>query len=202
MNHTPNAETYDALDRAFAHFNAALFDNRLETPMFTLTRKRGAHGYFWGSQWVHRDDGSTLPEIALNPHTMGRPLRETLSTLVHEMVHLEQEQYGTPGKSGHNEEWAKMMDRIGLTPTSTGEEGGKRTGRKVTHMIVDGGPYDNAYEDLICSGFALPWHGAPPPEVKKKDPSKVKFCCPTCGAAAWGKQSLRITCSDCEEEML
>ena len=56
---TPTAETYNGLQKAFDHFNAALFENRLPPVMFTLTRKRGAHGYFWAEQFNHRDGDTT-----------------------------------------------------------------------------------------------------------------------------------------------
>lgn len=201
---SPTAETYDSLDRAFQFFNEELFAGRLPEVMFTLSRKRNAHGYFWAEQFEHRDDASKIDEIALNPETCGRTVREVLSTLVHEMVHLRQQHEGTPGKGGnHNVEWGKMMDEIGLTPTSTGQEGGKRTGRKVTHMIVDGGPFDIACQKLLDTGLTLPWFTNPPmPKEKKPDLSKVKHECPCCNMKAWAKLGVRIECADCDETLV
>jgi predicted SprT family Zn-dependent metalloprotease len=106
---TPTAETYAGLKKAFDHFNERLFENRLSPVMFTLTRKRGAHGYFWAEQFSHRD-GDKTREIALNPQTMDREIGATLSTLVHGMTHLEQEEFGKPSKNGHhNMAWAELM---------------------------------------------------------------------------------------------
>lgn len=196
---TPMMAAYSAIDRAFTHFNAELFDHRLPDIFFTIHRKRGAHGYFWAEQFKHRDTGEQLDEIALNPETMGRTPKEVLSTLAHEMVHLEQQHYGKPGKNGHhNKEWGDMMDRIGLTPTSTGAEGGKRTGRKVTHMIVEGGPFDVACDTLIDSGLDLAWFTEARVAAKKKDLSKVKHSC-GCGTNIWGKQGIMVRCDDCDE---
>lgn len=145
-----------------------------------------------------------LDEIALNPESMGRSIEEVLSTLVHEMTHLEQQHYGTPGKSGnHNKEWGTLMDRVGLTPTSTGAEGGKRTGRKVTHMIVADGPFAVACAELTATGFDLPYFTkAPEPSAKKKDLSKVPHICPDCDAKVWGKLGIFVTCGDCDLQML
>lgn len=199
---TPTAETYTALERAFDHFNAALFKGTLTPVMFTLTRKRGAHGYFWAEQFANKDAylGRTH-EIALNPMTMDRDIRSVLSTLVHEMVHLQQELHGTPSKGGHhNMEWAKMMMDIGLTPTDTGAEGGKMTGRKVTHMIDEGGPFDGAFADLMP--FDIPYFTQPREKAeKKKDLSKVKHTCPSCDFKAWAKQGANLMCGDCNEHM-
>ena len=197
---TPTAETYAGLEKAFDHFNEKLFDKRLPPVMFTLTRKRGAHGYFWAEQFKHRD-GDATHEIALNPETMDRNIEAVLSTLVHEMTHLEQQEYGTPGKNGHhNMEWAELMMRVGLTPTDTGMEGGKMTGRKVTHMIDEGGPFECAMTELMP--FDIPYftQRAAPGE-KKKDLSKVKHECPSCGFKAWAKQGANLVCGDCNEKL-
>lgn len=200
---TPTNEMYDALDRAFTWFNGALFENRLEAPVFTLTRKRGAHGYFWQDQWKHREDGDTCHEIALNPNTMHRPIPEVLSTLVHEMTHLEQQLYGKPGKNGHhNKEWGELMDAVGLIPTTTGQPGGGRTGRKVTHMIEEGGPFDLSLKDLMATGYTLPWHTEEPPKKPaKKDLSKTPHICPECEIKAWAKMGTRIYCAECDEQL-
>lgn len=198
---TPTAETYAGLERAFDHFNKELFAERLTPVMFTLTRRTGAHGYFHAEQFKHRD-GDATHEIALNPNTMDRDIRAVLSTLVHEMTHLEQELYGKPSKGGHhNMEWANLMLAVGLTPTDTGGEGGKMTGRKVTHMIDEGGPFDVAFQDLMP--FDIPYFTQPREKAeKKKDLSKVKTTCPCCQSKAWCKQGMRIMCCDCNEEMI
>ena len=198
---TPTAETYAGLEKAFNHFNKVLFEEKLPPVMFTLTRKRGAHGYFWAEQFSHRD-GDKTHEIALNPMTMDRTIEAVLSTLVHEMTHLEQQEYGTPSKGGHhNMEWANMMMRVGLTPTDTGAEGGKMTGRKVTHMIDEGGPFEFSMADLMP--FDLPYFTRPAEKAeKKKDLSKVKTTCPCCQSKAWCKQGMRIMCCECNEEMI
>lgn len=197
---TPTAETYVGLERAFDHFNEVLFDKRLPPVMFTLTRKRGAHGYFWAEQFNHRD-GDQTHEIALNPMSMDRDIKAVLSTLVHEMTHLEQQEFGTPSKGGHhNMEWAGLMMRVGLTPTDTGCEGGKMTGRKVTHMVDEGGPFEDAMAALMP--FDLPYFTKPKaPTEKKKDLSKVKHEC-SCGQKAWAKAGSLLICGECNEDMI
>jgi len=198
---TPSKETYEGLEQAFDYFNEALFENRLPPVMFTLTRKRGAHGYFHAEQFSHRD-GDKTHEIALNPNTMDRDIASVLSTLVHEMTHLEQEEFGKPSKNGHhNQAWAELMLRVGLTPTDTGEAGGKMTGRKVTHMIDPDGPFAVALANLMP--FDIPYFTMPvQAAAKAKDKSKVKHSCPTCDAKAWAKAGSRLVCGDCDEAMV
>jgi len=196
---TPTAETYNGLYHAFNWFNKELFGNRLPPVMFTLTRRTGANGYFHAEQFKHRADGGATHEIALNPNTMDRDICAVLSTLVHEMTHLEQQEYGTPSKGGHhNMEWANMMLRVGLTPT---DGTGKMTGRKVTHMIDEGGPFDTALADLMP--FDIPYFTQPRDKAeKKRDISKVKHTCPSCDAKAWAKMGSRLICGDCDQELV
>ena len=196
---TPTIETYAGLEKAFDHFNKTLFENRLPPVMFTLTRKRNAHGYFWAEQFANRDEAlGQTHEIALNPQTMDRTIEAVLSTLVHEMTHLEQQEYGKPGKNGfHNAAWAELMLRVGLTPT---DGTGKMTGRKITHTIDAGGPFEVAMADLMP--FDLPYFTKPRAAAeKKKDLSKVKHEC-GCGNKAWAKFGSRLICGDCNEEMI
>jgi len=196
---TPTAETYNGLEKAFNWFNKELFGNRLPSVMFTLTRRTGANGYFHAEQFKHRD-GDQTHEIALNPNTMDRDIRAVLSTLVHEMTHLEQQEYGTPSKGGHhNMEWANMMLKVGLTPTDTGrgwqDDGPQghahdRRGWAVRRGVPDLMPFDIPY-------FTQPRDKA----EKKKDLSKVKHTCPSCGFKAWAKAGANLMCGDCHEHM-
>lgn len=197
---TPTIETYAGLEKAFDHFNKTLFENRLPPVMFTLTRKRNAHGYFWAEQFANRDEAlGQTHEIALNPQTMDRTIEAVLSTLVHEMTHLEQQEYGKPGKNGfHNAAWAELMLRVGLTPT---DGTGKMTGRKITHTIDEGGPFEVAMADLMP--FDLPYFTKPRAAAeKKKDLSKVKHTCPSCDFKAWAKSGANIICGDCNEQLI
>lgn len=195
---------YDTVYAAYDFFNKELFDSKLPPVVLLLHRKKNAHGYFWAGQWANprqrgrKTEANTLAEIALNPHTMGRSLEEVLSTLVHEMVHHEQQCFGTPSKGSHNKEWAEMMDVVGLTPTSTGKPGGKRTGRSVTHMIVKDGPFAKACAKLLKKkGIALNLAAAPAARgPRKKDLSKVKHTCAECGTNIWGKQGITVSCCD------
>ncbi len=64
-----------------------------------LPARANTLGYFAHDRFEHRDEGGTTDEIALNPkHFNERPPEETLSTLVHELVHLRQHWFGKPGR--------------------------------------------------------------------------------------------------------
>jgi SprT-like family len=120
---------------------------------------RGDESYFHGNTWADARGELITDEIALNPGTFrNRSTAETLSTLVHEMCHLQQHHFGkTLRNAYHNKQWAAMMEAVGLVPSDPGQEGGTRTGQKVSHYIQPGGPFDRACQALLAEGFTIPW---------------------------------------------
>lgn len=160
----PTKEAYEELQKAYDHFNLALFEGRLPDCLITLQREKNAFGYFSAARFVNKKRVKT-DEIAMNPTYFSvRTIAETLSTLAHEMTHLFQVHFGTPGRARyHNKEWADKMEAIGLMPSSTGQEGGKRTGDRMSHYIVEGGPFENACKKLLTEDFKLSWADRFPP---------------------------------------
>lgn len=152
------SEMYPELQKAYDHFNTRLFSETLPPCLITLNRLKRTKGYFSPQRFV-RHDGQITHEIAMNPAYFAcRSLKETLSTLVHEQVHLWQEVWGKPSRRGfHNGEWAARMESVGLMPSSTGEPGGKRIGEKITHYIIEGGQFDHVSDELLADGFRLSW---------------------------------------------
>lgn len=199
----PTEETYRELNRAYVYFNERLFAGRLPYCVITLQRKKGAYGYFWGDTWHSNKGEKITDEIALNPDTFSRaPLIEIMQTLVHEMCHLEQHHFGTPSRTGyHNKEWANMMEAVGLIPSSTGKPGGRKTGQKMGDYPEKGGVFEKAYEELINSGFSLPWIARTREKNPVKVASKTKYTCESCGLNAWGKPEINLICGDCNEQM-
>ena len=94
----------------------------------------------------------------MNPtYFASRTVAETLSTLVHEMVHLWQAYNGKPGRGRyHNKQWATKMKTIGLQPYNI-DEPAKETGDRVTHHIIENGAFDVATKKLLGRGFTITW---------------------------------------------
>jgi len=197
---------YEAFARAYRHFNKALFQNRLPDCVFVLQRRKSMSGYFIGSVWNQADGDQEMDEIAINPDRLSdRTPKQTLSTLVHEMCHLEQAHFGRPSKHGyHNAEWAKMMLNVGLEPIPIGEEKSpitkkkRRTGYSVTHSIIPDGPFDKAADRLLARGFKIPWTSIP---LGRKRHSKTKYTCPECELSAWAKPGISLICGSCKRTM-
>lgn len=194
-----------ALEGAYAWFNRELFDGKLLPVVLNFSRHANCYGFFAPNRWYAADSELVTHEISLNPtHLRQRDLRATYSTLVHEMAHCWQEEHGKKkSKRGyHNQEWADQMKRIGLQPTTTGLPGGSETGYKVTHMIVDDGPYDRAFQDMPDE-LKLPWLCEEPvkEQKEKRAKSKIKYTCQECDARAWAKPGAKLKCGDCDEDM-
>jgi predicted SprT family Zn-dependent metalloprotease len=198
---TPTDESYSELSSAYRFFNAKLFENTLPSCLLTLHRKKSAYGYFCAGRF-EGVNGALTDEIALNPDTFkGRPDRNTLSTLVHEMVHLWQQHFGEPSRSGyHNKEWATKMEEVGLIPSTTGSEGGARTGQRCSHYIATGAAFDRACDELLKTGFAISWKSAPMLSLIKSG-KRTKYTCQSCKNSVWGKEGISVNCGDCREEM-
>lgn len=206
---TPTLTLAAALQSAFDHFNAELFDGKLPAALITTARKRGARGYFHAEVFAERDDNASrldavtkddakrLDEIAMNPdHFHGRTVREILSTLVHEMAHHWQQHFGKPGKGAyHNKEWADKMRALGLPPVS---KNGKGTGTCVSHDIEDGAAFDKSFARL--EQVKIDW-GSLPRMKPAAAQTRKKFVCPSCEQGVWGTNKNALKCGHCDEEM-
>jgi len=199
----PTGQQYGEFEVAYDYFNKALFDEKLPGCLITFTRSRVFAGYFSANRWTDETRELSSDEISMNPQLfMGRPLVETLSTLVHEMVHLWQYAFASPGRGRyHNKECGDKMESLGLMPSNTGQADGKRTGDRMSHYIIDGGPYSRAATKLLGKGYAIPWLERQHEKSSSVAGKRIKYTCPDCGINAWGKSGLLISCVDCEVVM-
>lgn len=205
----PTAQTYGGLNAAYDFFNAELFEGVLPPCLITMQRHRGAYGYFAPERFGARDGSATSDEIALNPaYFAERNTKQILSTLVHEMAHLWQQHFGKPSRGGyHNKEWGRKMHEIGLAPSSTGQPGGKETGQRVSHFIVEAGPFDIAFAKLESQGvgdlLVERWseNEKAAKARAKKNQSKTPFVCPECEQKAWAKPTAILICGECDTAM-
>jgi hypothetical protein len=191
---------YSGLQMAYDHFNEILFDGRLVDVFITYQRHAHSYGYFSPDRFTGRLDVLGRHELALNPDAfIGRTDEQITSTLVHEMVHVWQQQYGQPGSRGyHNKQWAAKMKLIGLQPSSTGAVGGSETGQRVSHYVIPGGRFAHAFAALAMTEWKLNLESAHRGDGGK---NKTKFICSSCGQNAWGKPDLAIICKHCGIEM-
>lgn len=154
----PTTECYQTLSSAYEYFSSALFAGQLPDVIITFHRQRKVMGYASIGRWVN-DKRQYVDELAVNPEYFAKyPLIEICQTLCHEMVHIWQAHYGTPGRRGyHNAQWAKKMVQLGLIPSSTGKPGGQNTGEWMMDYVLLDGPFHKACKELLKNGYRLPW---------------------------------------------
>lgn len=198
--------SYNNLQQAFDYFNKELFNSSLPNCLITLQRKKNSLGYFSPMRFENKADKSQYThEIALNPSTFeNRTDKQILSTLVHEMCHLWQNEQGNaPRRNYHDKEWSTFMQSIGLMPSDTGKPDGKKTGQRMTHYIITDGLFDNTATDFIDSNDTLLFQDRLQDKPKvSKNKNKVKYACTACDNIAWGKSGMHISCLDCDSDFV
>ena len=224
---------FQTLDDLYRYYNKKIFGSILPECIVNLSRKPNSYGFFAANLWGLTDEDEnddakkTVHEISLNPDYLMRPSIEWHATFVHEMVHLWQYEKGTPTRPAyHNKEWADMMEHIGLMPSHTGAPGGRRTGQKMGHYIIDMGLFYKAFQMLDPdelerlkylpmasltehkrrekgtpeeAGEEWEGEGGYGTEKKGKSGTRTKYSC-MCGNNIWGKSGLFIRCLDCDED--
>ena len=204
----PSRPEYGEFEDAFEHYNRELFISEGDTLppcLITMERKAKPVGYFKPMGWHRNGRTLTTDEIALHADPLTRSVEEVLSTLVHEMAHAWQHHFGKSSRAGyHNAEWSRRMVKLGLIPSDTGMEGGKRTGQRMTHYVEAGGNFAASTERLLATGWAIPYTTTYEPDAKtaRKVKTKTKYSCPSCDVNVWGKPELEITCNPCDARMI
>lgn len=190
---------------AFQFFNNRLFGGCLPDALIVLHRHPSAKGYHAADAYQARSEDAERPfltEIALNPDLfMGRSDRQIFSTLVHEMCHQWQQVFGQDYKQGHhNKEWVRKMESLGLIPSATGEPGGKQTGKRVTHYIEIGGPFDVACDELLLY-VHFQYEAVPAaPKRRRETVKRVKLVCPHCpDVEVRTTPGTAVRCGHCDE---
>jgi SprT-like family len=200
------AVEYRTFQNAFDYFNEVLFSAVLPQVLITLQRRPRARGYFCADRFQSRGPVDRhVHEVALNPNYFrDRSDKEILSTLVHEMVHVWQKEFGRAGRGRyHNRQWAGKMRSIGLMPSTTGKPGGRVIGDSISHYVIAGAEFD-AECDKFLDRYGLVWESAtrgtvPAPKGGAQQ-TRAKFSCPNCGLNAWAKPDAQLLCHRCSIE--
>ncbi len=135
---------YKNFQKAYDYFNDKLFSGELPECLITFVSKKNCGGYYRPKCFGEKGNAEgSIAELAMNPILFSKDEKYILSILVHEMCHCWQQEFGKPSRNGyHNREWAEKMDDVGLIASSTGEDGGKQTGQRMSHYIDEAGEFD------------------------------------------------------------
>ncbi len=220
---------FKTLDDLYRFYNQAIFGGELSDCIVNMSRHGGAYGFFAANRWRGENETKKIiHEISINPDFMNRDDIEWHSTLVHEMCHLWQEDFGKPSRGGyHNRQWADKMIQVGLMPTDTGEPGGQLTGQRVTHYIIPDGKFEQVFKTLSSEDLqnlrlrykpTLAAMSGKPFTVgtsgndntdnteaeggeESRSGKRKKYTC-SCGCNVWGKSGLILKCGICGTDFI
>ena len=201
---SPTEQQFKQFQNLYNHFNKRLFDNDLPACILLLsTSVKKVAGHFTSQRWEDRA-GNTTYEITMNPYFMSEAEDlEICKKLAEVMVLLWQYEYGTPSrKDYYNKEWANKMESIGLIPSHTGKEGGKRTGQNMDSYHHPKELFIKAAKK-ISEKWLFPfrlteaqWERLSVSRKKAKKKLKTTYRC-SCGDTFWGKSDLKARCKKC-----
>lgn len=215
LNLTPTQRVCAELQGSYTYYNRCLFDNQLPECMLNVEVTRRSYlGYFRPNSFTNTA-GERVHQICINPaYIQTDSTKDVLSTLVHEMCHLQVFE-ADPNKKitgYHCKKWVSAMETVGLIPSDTAEFGGRKTGYRMSHYILEGGLFDRAADYLLDQEFRLSWGSAAPRKASVKpsnthgddtatpipNKGKVKLSCPEgdCDVRVWGKATSHVLCGD------
>ena len=223
----PTTHQFTQYQKLYEYFNKKLFNNELPFCLLILSRNAArVCGHFSKDRWKDKE-GNTTHEINRNPVYMSMATDlEICQTLVHEMVHLWQFEFGKPSRAGyHNKQWAYKMQEVGLMPSHTGKEGGNKIGQQMDDYPIKNGAFEKAFKkmpknillpfkssefttdlaflDALLSGDKKDENGTLlTPLLQPKKKTKIKYTCSNCKANAWGKPALELFCKTCITEYI
>jgi hypothetical protein len=205
---TPSEQMYGPLLVAFNHFNSELFGGELPGCLVTIRAEGKTKGFYHAKTFAALGGEAVTDEIAMNPaYFSTHPLKDTASTFTHELVHHWQAHHGTPPRGGyHNRQWGMKMRSLGLIPSSTGAVGGKETGYRMDHYVVEGGPFDLSYARLETAGWQIGWGDAATSaggnEVGSSKPKRARFVCLGCDLKMYGPPKAKVLCVPCGRPLI
>lgn len=195
------------LTDAYSFFNENLFNNSLRAVVITLSHRAGSRGYYWDNIFNDKIQDEKLPELSITYNSLYNDTKTLLSTLVHEMTHVQEYMLGTNGKAPyHNKMWAVLMKTVGLQPYNIFKPH-LETGNKISHHIIPDGKFDKAADEFISlyGDFALA-QGNPVTNSVAKGKKRSSVCCPVCEAKFSIPKGLidtvDITCKTCDVLMV
>lgn len=198
------AELQAAMQAAFNAINRDFYNDELEKCVIVCkeSRKPGVRGTFcYGKEW--RQNGKERHEITISADYIGtRTVEETITTLMHEMVHLYccQNDIQDTSRSGtyHNKRFKKIAEAHGLDISEAPKIGWSVTTPKPStqQWIKD---------NITIRSFAIyktPSASTAKGGAKKTKQSSRKYVCPCCGLIARLTKEAAIKCVECDEVMI
>ena len=209
-----NSRVCGYLEKLYRELNVDKFGGELEEPIITVQSTPRAYGHVTCSK-VWKSKENQKYELNMGAGTIGRPIEETVSTMLHEMVHIYNMMHDiqdcSRNNTYHNKKFKAKAEEVGLIIDHD-----PRIGWSITSPSDDLILYiaEKGWEDILINrqeGYRIPIGGAKGKDTgeggeegkaTKKPSSTRKYICPCCGISTRATKAIRIMCMDCEEQMI
>ena len=193
-----------AFEKAFAVCNDKYFSGLVARPVITIAQGAKVRAYGWVSVapvWHEIQGEKKAHELNISSEYLSRDFLEVVTTLMHEIVHLENLRNGVQdvARSGsrHNKKFADCADAHGMTGYK--DEDFSRVGFKAKLT-------EETAADLILSLAFLKdaitlSRDVNPDKIKGKKSNVLKYACPCCGSSVRATKEIAILCIECDEAM-
>lgn len=189
-----------AFEHAFDLLNERFYNGLCPVPCITVNEGTTMHAYGWATvaEVWHEGENSAC-ELNISGDYLNRPFADVVTTLMHEMVHLENNRLGVKDTTRrgirHNKKFAEEAEKHGLVHIK-GEDFDKvgfarvyikeEFKEEILTMLADLEKALTIYRD------------APVKDEKKKNKSVVyKYMCPCCGDSVRATKMVSIMCNEC-----
>lgn len=193
------------LEKMFRELNKHYFAGKLPEPIISLKKTPSAYGHITCSK-VWQAGGENKYEINISSATLDRPIEETASTLLHEMVHEYCMETGIKDTSNngvyHNRRFKEQAETHGLTVDHHEKYGWTITSpsEELLDFIIFQGWQDIqmgerlAWSDMAGTGAGSKAPGSSQtgaPKPPKAKSSTRRWVCPKCGTIIRSTKEVR-----------
>ena len=197
------------LEKMFRELNKHYFAGKLPEPIISLKKTPSAYGHITCSK-VWQAGGENKYEINISSATLDRPIEETASTLLHEMVHEYCMETGIKDTSNngvyHNRRFKEQAEAHGLTVDHHEKYGWTITSpsEELLDFIIFQGWQDIqmgerlAWSDMAGTGAGSKAPGSSQtgaPKPPKAKSSTRRWVCPKCGTIIRSTKDVRVICA-------
>ena len=200
------------LNKIFDLLNQTYFEGELPRPTISIQSTPKAYGHFTLREDTWVSAVGATHEINIGAGTLGRPIEEVVSTLLHEMVHYYNYIHGVKdcsrGGTYHNKHFKEEAEKRDLLVGHHQKYGWTITSPSEALMdfCIDCGLTDilltrNDFCSCNPGGTSIPTGTVIGPSAVEKKSHSIKWICPDCGNIARTTKRMRLLCISCDTEM-
>ena len=197
------------LNKVFDLLNYRFLEGVLSRPTITIQSTPKAYGHFTLSEdtWVSKFGGTH--EINIGAGTLSRPVESICATMLHEMVHYYKNGIQDTSRGGtyHNKRFKLEAEARGLNVQHSEKYGWSHTSPadELLDFVLMNGLTDILLNRNELTSFRITGtstHNGTFTAPPRKMSSTRKYICPCCGMSVRATRTVRISCMDCDEQII